>query len=89
VPRWLSHVPYVVVLCGVATGLAVVATGHFKRGSVLVGAAVLVGALARLVLPESLIGLLGIRKRVIDVLILFAFAVAIVVVAFVVPPSRS
>jgi hypothetical protein len=83
-PRWLNHLPYILVLCGVAVGLAVVATGHFKRGSLLLGAAVLLGALVRLVLPESQVGLLAIRKRSIDVLILVAFALAIGAVAYVV-----
>jgi hypothetical protein len=85
-PRWVRQVPYVCVLSGVAFGLAVVATGHFKRGSLLVGAAVLFGALARLVLPAGQVGLLAIRKRAIDVLILVAFAVAITAVAFAVQP---
>ena len=83
-PRWLGHLPYVAVLFGVAVGLAVVATGHFKRGSLLLGAAVLLGALVRLVLPESQVGLLAIRKRAIDVLILVGFALAIGAVAYVV-----
>jgi hypothetical protein len=80
-PRWVRQVPYACVLGGVTVGLAVVATGHFKKGSVLMGAAVLFGALARLVLPEGQIGLLATRRRVVDVLILVAFAVAITAVA--------
>jgi hypothetical protein len=76
----------VCVLSGVAIGLAVVATGHFKKGSLVVGAAVLFGALARLVLPAGQVGLLAIRKRAIDVLILVSFAVAIAGVAYAVRP---
>lgn len=74
------------MLCGVAVGLAVVATGHFKKGSLVVGIAVLFGALARLVLPEGQAGLLASRKRAFDVLILVAFALAITAVAYVVKP---
>jgi hypothetical protein len=87
-PRWLGQLPYLFVLAGVATGLTLVALEHPKRGSVLVAAAVLFGALARLVLPESQVGLLATRKRWTDVLILVVFATGIAVTAYVVPPPR-
>lgn len=85
-PRWVRQVPYACVLCGVALGLAVEATGHFKKGSLLLGAAVLFGALVRLVLPAGQVGLLAVRKRAIDVLIMVGLAVAITVVAYAVQP---
>jgi hypothetical protein len=88
-PRWLGQLPYMCVLLGVAAGLAVVATGHFKKGSALVSAVVLFGAVARLVLPENQIGLLASRKRAIDVVILVGFAIAIAVVAYVVPGGKG
>ena len=81
-PRWVRQVPYGCVLFGVALGLAVVAPGHYRKGSLLLGAAVLFGALARLVLPAGQIGLLATRKRAIDVLILAGLASAISVVAY-------
>jgi DUF3017 family protein len=87
-PRWFGQLPYLFVLAGVAAGLTLVAMEHPKRGSVLVAAAVLFGALARLVLPESQVGLLATRKRWIDVLTLVVFAVGIAVTAYVVPPPR-
>ena len=83
-PLWVRQVPYVCVLCGVTLGLVVVATGHFKKGSLLVGGAVLLGALARLVLPAGQVGLLATRKRAVDVVILVGFAVAITAVAYAV-----
>jgi hypothetical protein len=83
VPRWLGRLPYVFVLCGVAAGLAVVATNHFRRGSMLIAAAVFIGALARLVLPESQVGMLAVRRRWLDVLLMTATAVGITLVAFV------
>ena len=46
------------------------------------------GALARLVLPESQVGLLATRKRWTDVLILVVFAIGIAVTAYIVPPPR-
>jgi DUF3017 family protein len=83
VPRWLARLPYAFVLCGVAAGLAVVATNHFRRGSMLIAASVFIGALARLVLPESQVGMLAVRRRWLDVLLLTAAAVGITLVAFV------
>ncbi|MEV0404600.1 DUF3017 domain-containing protein [Actinoallomurus sp. NPDC050550] len=83
VPRWLGQLPYVFVLCGVAAGLAVVATNHFRRGSMLIAAAVFIGALARLVLPESQAGMLAVRPRWVDVLLMTAAAVGVTLVAFV------
>ncbi|MCO5999196.1 DUF3017 domain-containing protein [Actinoallomurus rhizosphaericola] len=83
VPRWLGQLPYVFVLCGVAAGLAVVATNHFRRGSMLIAASVFIGALARLVLPESQTGMLAVRRRWVDVLLMTAAAVGVTLVAFV------
>jgi hypothetical protein len=83
VPRWLSRLPYAFVLFGVAAGLAVVATNHFRRGSMLIAASVFIGALARLVLPESQVGMLAVRKRWLDVLLMAVVAVGITLVAFV------
>jgi Protein of unknown function (DUF3017) len=83
VPRWLGRLPYAFVLCGVAAGLAVVATNHFRRGSMLIAASVFIGALARLLLPESQVGMLAVRRRWLDVLLMTAAAVGITLVAFV------
>ncbi len=83
VPHWLARLPYAFVLCGVGAGLAVVATNHFRRGSMLIAAAVFIGALARLLLPESQVGLLAVRRRWLDVLLMTTAAVGITLVAFV------
>jgi hypothetical protein len=83
VPRWLGQLPYAFVLCGVGAGLAVVATNHFRRGSMLIAASVFIGALARLLLPESQVGMLAVRRRWLDVLLMALAAVGITLVAFV------
>ncbi|GAA4606760.1 hypothetical protein GCM10023195_24820 [Actinoallomurus liliacearum] len=83
VPRWLGQLPYIFVLCGVAAGLAVVATNHFRRGSMLIAASVFIGALARLVLPESQTGMLAVRRRWVDVMLMTVAAVGVTLVAFV------
>jgi Protein of unknown function (DUF3017) len=83
VPRWFGRLPYGFVLCGVGAGLAVVATNHFRRGSMLIAASVFIGALARLLLPESQVGMLAVRRRWLDVFLMTAAAVGITLVAFV------
>ena len=83
-PGWFRvHVPYMLVLCGVAAGLALVALNHFKRGSALIAAAALGAAVARLLFDD--VGLLAGRRKATDVTIMVAFAIGIAVVAWFVP----
>jgi hypothetical protein len=84
--RWWDEWPLCVVLATAVAGLGVVASDHFKRGTVLFGAALLLGMLLRFVLPDSRIGLLKVRSRTIDVLTLGFFAFSMVLLAIVVPP---
>jgi len=81
---WLRvHLPYVLVLCMVAAGLALVAVNHFKRGSALIAAAALGAALSRLLFDD--VGLLASRRKGTDVTIMVVFAISIAVIAWFVP----
>jgi hypothetical protein len=80
----LAHLPYVLVVCGVAVGLFLVALNHYRKGSALLAVAALGGALARLTLSDEQVGLLATRKKSTDVLIMVAFAIGIAAVAWVV-----
>jgi Protein of unknown function (DUF3017) len=62
-------------------GLGLVLTQHWRRGAVLLGAALLVAAVLRLCVPAERAGLLAIRSKAIDVLCYSGFGVAMVVVA--------
>ena len=77
-------------LCLLIVGVAVVFgfMEHWRRASVTVALAMGVAGGLRLVLPREIAGLLVVRRRVLDVVIYFGLAVAITVVAFVVPPAR-
>jgi K+ transporter len=55
------------------------------EGGVVAGAALLVGALARLLIPVRLAGLLATRKRATDVVTLAIFGAALLVVGLVLP----
>jgi hypothetical protein len=84
--RWWDEWPLLVVLAAAAAGLAVVASNHFKRGTVLFGAALVLGMFLRFVLPDSRIGLLKVRSKTLDVLTLGFLAFSTVLLAIVVPP---
>jgi Protein of unknown function (DUF3017) len=86
-PRW-RHLPYAIVLAGVAVGLAWMWLGsrQVKAGMVTVGGALLAAAAARLVLPERGAGLLASRRRLGDVLALACLGAGIMAVALVLPP---
>jgi len=78
--------PLAVTLGGVLAGLLVaVAFDRFRRGVVLIAAAVIFAGWLRALLPESRLGLLRVRSRRIDVASLFALGVGLLVLALAVP----
>ncbi len=88
VQQVLGQWPLATVLAGVAAGLAIVAAGHWRLGTTLVGASVTLGGLLRL-LPQQRVGLLAVRNRALDTVVLLTIGIGIVVLAFWVPASRS
>jgi len=62
-------------------GLGLVLTQHWRRGAVLLGAALLVAAALRVAVPAERAGLLAIRGKVVDVLCYSGFGVAMVLLA--------
>jgi hypothetical protein len=83
----VAVIPYLVVLVCVLGGLYIAwrQGAEGGRGAVVGGVALLVAALVRLVLPARLVGLLGTRKRVTDVLTLAALGVGLIVAGLVLP----
>ncbi len=77
--------PLLLVLAGGITALAVVALNGFRLGCMLLGASMLFAAVARMVLPPRRVGLLVVRSRLFDVLVLAAMGAALVVLSVVVP----
>jgi hypothetical protein len=84
-------IPYLVVLVCVVAGwyIAWNAGSAGGRGAVIGGVALLIAAIARLVLPARLVGLLGTRKRVTDVLTLTVLGVGLIVAGLVLPHLGS
>ncbi len=84
----VKFVPLLAVLACAAVGVYIAwrqgaAGGGF--GGIVGGAALLAAAIARLVLPVRLAGLLATRKRATDVLTLTAFGVGLLAVGLVLP----
>jgi hypothetical protein len=86
-PSKLAWLPYLIVLAGAATGMLVVWQGskYAGRGAALIGASLLVAALARLILPERYAGLLASRRKATDVLGFAVFGAAVLAVAIALP----
>jgi hypothetical protein len=83
----LREWPLAVVLLGVAAGVATVVAGAFEPGGVVMGAALLLGAVLRAALPQRRAGLLAVRSRPVDVVTLGLMGVGLVALALIVPPQ--
>jgi Protein of unknown function (DUF3017) len=81
----MAHLPYWIVLAGVAAGLAIVRGGNqaVRGGTLVVAGALLAGALARLVLPESKVGMLASRRRLLDVAALATLGIGLLVAGLI------
>lgn len=78
--------PLMLVLLGMLGSLVVVATDHFRRGSVLFAGFVVLALLLRLVLPERRAGWLAMRSRGVDLAWLAVVGLGLTVFALIVPP---
>ena len=79
--------PLVVVLVGVLGGLAYALLVEWRVGAGVIGIAVGIAALDRLLLPDRVAGLLRARSRGFDVALLTLMAIGIVIGAIVVPAA--
>lgn len=73
------------VLVGVAAGLVVVSTGHWRIGSGVVGLSMVLAAALRVALAPRHAGWLVVRSRAFDAALLLALGVGTVVLAASVP----
>jgi Protein of unknown function (DUF3017) len=81
-PRRFREWPIALVVCGVLLSLAVVALNHFLKGTLMLAGSVLLAALLRLVLPTRRAGLLAVRGRLADVLILVVLGIGLAALAW-------
>ena len=83
--RWWTQWPIAVVLVGVAVSLTIVALDHFPIGSLMLGPSLVLAFVLRLVLPSDRVGLLAVRSKSVDLVVLGTLAAALVVFALWVP----
>jgi hypothetical protein len=69
------------ILAVVAVGMVRIVQDHWREGSVIIGAALLLAAGLRAVLPPERTGLLGVRRRSLDVLTYGGFGLLMLAVA--------
>jgi hypothetical protein len=76
-PSTIGGVFYLVVLGVSAVGLGIVTQGNWRLGVRWIAAALTFAALVRLVIPAQQAGMLAVRRRAVDVVILAALGVAL------------
>ncbi|MSO27355.1 MAG: DUF3017 domain-containing protein [Candidatus Nanopelagicales bacterium] len=77
--------PISIVLLGVVMALILVATDHFRRGSVVLAASVVLATFLRLLLSNDEAGWLAVRSKRTDVLVLGALGIGLAIFCFWVP----
>jgi hypothetical protein len=82
---FLRQWPLLVVLVVVGCGLLLVAAERWRSGLVVMGLAVVVAGLFRLLMPLRRIGFLAVRSRPVDVTLMLATGVAVAVIALAIP----
>ncbi len=74
-----EQLPYALVVTGVvvALGIIMLGTHHLKSGTLVLAGVLLAAAVARLVLPDRLAGMLSTRRRLLDVAIFVVLGVGL------------
>ena len=89
-PSTFGGIVYLVIVAMALVGLGITAAGAWRTGVSWIGAGLLIGAGFRALLNERGAGMLRVRRRVTDVVMLAAGGTALLVLAVVVPnqPTR-
>jgi DUF3017 family protein len=81
----LRQLPLLAVLVVVGVGLVFVTFGHWRRGIVIIGLAMVGAALLRLLLPLRRVGFLAVRSRSVDVALMAGTGLALTVIVLTIP----
>jgi len=84
---FLRQWPLLVVIVVVGTGLLLVAADLWRTGLVIMGLALVLAGLLRLLLPVRRIGFLAVRSRPVDVTLTTAVGLAVVAITLATPPT--
>jgi hypothetical protein len=82
-------VPLLVVVVGMIVGLGLVFWSQWRLGCLIIGAALAIGGIERLLLPKDRAGLLQARSKFFDVIILLGMGASIIVLSIWVPSGRA
>jgi hypothetical protein len=88
-PSTIGGAFYLLVLCAVGAALVVVALGEWRTGIRLMGGALLLGAAVRLVLRNRDAGMLAVRHKVLDALILSLLGGLLIFLTGSIPDQRT
>ena len=83
----LRQLPLLVVIVAVGVGLLMVTFEHWRIGLVVIGLALVGGAVLRLLLPVRRVGFLAVRSRPVDVLLLAGCGVVLAAIALAIPSA--
>ena len=83
----LRQLPLLAVLMAVGVGLLMVTFEHWRKGLVVVGLALVGGAVLRALLPVRRVGFLAVRSRPVDVVLLAGAGLALAVIALAIPAA--
>lgn len=86
--RLAGQWPLGLVLIGLGAGLAAVALSYWRKGTFLMGLAVVFGGLSRACVSDKTAGLLAVRSKWIDTILMLVLGIGICVLSLVVPPYR-
>ena len=75
----VRQLPLLAAILVVGAGLVLVTFGFWRQGLVVIGLALIGTALLRLLLPVRRVGLLAVRSRTVDVVLLAATGLALTV----------
>lgn len=84
-PSTLGGAFYLLVLAATTVGIGVVAAGEWRLGIRVVAGAILAAALVRLVLRQRDAGMLAVRHRLVDVLVLVLVGSALFFLSATIP----
>lgn len=84
--RLVRQWPIVSVLGGIAVALLFIGLDRFRVGAVLLSASVVVAFILRIVLTDAQAGLLAVRPRGVDLVVLGTLAAMLSILALWVPP---
>ena len=83
----IRQLPLLAVLIAVGVGLLMVTFEHWRKGLVVVGLALVGGAVLRALLPVRRVGFLAVRSRPVDVVLLAGAGLALAVIALAIPAA--